>query len=205
MRTKQLHRQGGDVVVVASLNLRNDLPINAECMFHRTNPSCSMSLEADNMTFNYFTTVCFWKWADCEFIDAISGLTHSSLVRVKVCITVRRGFHWFSGRSQDSYAISQTTRGTLVSDFYGIAQDDSDPSTANTTKPTKYALGYLNFFLESPGRVHWYQWGIQTLPDRRQEVLQNQPGTWTPNSGKLGLLKINQGGFMNTTKLCWVV
>ncbi|MFA0544547.1 DUF4842 domain-containing protein, partial [Vibrio sp. 10N.222.52.B7] len=49
---KEVASPGGDLVVVASLNLKNDLPINAECMFHRTNPSCSPSLESEQMTFS---------------------------------------------------------------------------------------------------------------------------------------------------------
>ncbi|PMO46317.1 LruC domain-containing protein [Vibrio splendidus] len=127
---KEVASPGGDLVVVASLNLKNDLPINAECMFHRTNPSCSPSLESEQMTFSI----------SLPFASG-SEPTVSSLVPLS-------GFDPFifgPGEGQyhgDSFTSSPgkdleihtadfppTTRGTLVSDFYGIAQDDSDPSS----------------------------------------------------------------------------
>nr|WP_235690484.1 LruC domain-containing protein [Aliivibrio fischeri] len=49
---KSIASPGGDLVVVASLNLREDIIINEECKFHRTNPSCSASLESEQMTFS---------------------------------------------------------------------------------------------------------------------------------------------------------
>ena len=135
---KEVASPGGDLVVVASLNLKNDLPINAECMFHRTNPSCSPSLESEQMTFSI----------SLPFASG-SEPTVSSLVPLS-------GFDPFifgPGEGQyhgDSFTSSPgkdleihtadfppTTRGTLVSDFYGIAQDDSDPSSNKYYRTTQ--------------------------------------------------------------------
>ena len=135
---KQIASPGGDLVVVASLNLKNDLPIHGECMFHRTNPSCSPSLESEQMTFSI----------SLPFI-AGSEPTVSSLMPLS-------GFDPFifgAGEGQyhgDSFATSPgkdleihtadfppTSRGTLVSDFYGIAQDDSDPSSDKYYRTTQ--------------------------------------------------------------------
>lgn len=135
---KEVASPGGDLVVVASLNLKNDLPINAECMFHRTNPSCSPSLESEQMTFSI----------SLPFASG-SEPTVSSLVPLS-------GFDPFifgPGEGQyhgDSFISSPgkdleihtadfppTTRGTLVSDFYGIAQDDSDPSSNKYYRTTQ--------------------------------------------------------------------
>lgn len=135
---KEVASPGGDLVVVASLNLKNDLPINAECMFHRTNPSCSSSLESEQMTFSI----------SLPFASG-SEPTVSSLVPLS-------GFDPFifgPGEGQyhgDSFTSSPgkdleihtadfppTTRGTLVSDFYGIAQDDSDPSSNKYYRTTQ--------------------------------------------------------------------
>lgn len=135
---KEVASPGGDLVVVASLNLKNDLPINAECMFHRTNPSCSPLLESEQMTFSI----------SLPFASG-SEPTVSSLVPLS-------GFDPFifgPGEGQyhgDSFTSSPgkdleihtadfppTTRGTLVSDFYGIAQDDSDPSSNKYYRTTQ--------------------------------------------------------------------
>ncbi|MEZ9159774.1 LruC domain-containing protein [Vibrio lentus] len=135
---KEVASPGRDLVVVASLNLKNDLPINAECMFHRTNPSCSPSLESEQMTFSI----------SLPFASG-SEPTVSSLVPLS-------GFDPFifgPGEGQyhgDSFTSSPgkdleihtadfppTTRGTLVSDFYGIAQDDSDPSSNKYYRTTQ--------------------------------------------------------------------
>tara|TARA_B100001059_G_scaffold122091_1_gene122089 strand:- start:329 stop:2437 length:2109 start_codon:yes stop_codon:yes gene_type:complete len=135
---KAVASPGGDLVVVASLNLRNDLPINAECMFHRTNPSCSPTLESDQMTFSI----------SLPFISG-NEPTVSSLMPLS-------GFDPFifgPGEGQyhgDSFTTSPgkdleihtadfppTSRGTLVSDFYGIAQDDSDPSSDKYYRTTQ--------------------------------------------------------------------
>ena len=135
---KNVASPGGDLVVVASLNLKNDLPIHGECMFHRTNPSCSPSLESEQMTFSI----------SLPFI-AGSEPTVSSLMPLS-------GFDPFifgSGEGQyhgDSFVtppgkdleihtadFPPTSRGTLVSDFYGIAQDDSDPSSDKYYRTTQ--------------------------------------------------------------------
>lgn len=135
---KEVASPGGDLVVVASLNLKNDLPINAECMFHRTNPSCSPSLESEQMTFSISLPFASGSEPTVGSLVPLSGFDP---------------FIFGPGEGQyhgDSFTSSPgkdleihtadfppTTRGTLVSDFYGIAQDDSDPSSNKYYRTTQ--------------------------------------------------------------------
>ncbi|MDP2490654.1 LruC domain-containing protein [Vibrio splendidus] len=135
---KEVASPGGDLVVVASLNLKNDLPINAECMFHRTNPSCSPSLESEQMTFSISLPFASGSEPTVSSLMPLSGFDP---------------FIFGPGEGQyhgDSFTSSPgkdleihtadfppTTRGTLVSDFYGIAQDDSDPSSNKYYRTTQ--------------------------------------------------------------------
>ncbi|MEZ9701435.1 LruC domain-containing protein [Vibrio sp. 10N.261.46.E12] len=135
---KSVASPGGDLVVVASLNLKNDLPIHGECMFHRTNPSCSPSLEADQMTFSISLPFASGSEPTVSSLMPLSGFDP---------------FIFGPGEGQyhgDSFATSPgkdleihtadfppTSRGTLVSDFYGIAQDDSDPSSDKYYRTTQ--------------------------------------------------------------------
>ncbi|UOE82540.1 LruC domain-containing protein [Vibrio splendidus] len=135
---KEVASPGGDLVVVASLNLKNDLPINAECMFHRTNPSCSPSLESEQMTFSISLPFASGSEPTASSLMPLSGFDP---------------FIFGPGEGQyhgDSFTSSPgkdleihtadfppTTRGTLVSDFYGIAQDDSDPSSNKYYRTTQ--------------------------------------------------------------------
>ncbi|MEC4728104.1 LruC domain-containing protein [Shewanella sp. D64] len=121
---------GQDLVVVASLNLRNDIPINPECLFHRTNPTCGASLEAEQMTFSIslpfnvgdepsVSSVMPLGGYDPFIFGPGEGLYHGS------------SFSSPPGKELEIHTADfpPTTRGTLVSDYYGIAQDDSDPTS----------------------------------------------------------------------------
>ncbi|MFA0627693.1 LruC domain-containing protein [Vibrio sp. 10N.222.49.A3] len=135
---KSVASPGGDLVVVASLNLKNDLPINGECMFHRTNPSCSLTLEADQMTFSISLPFASGNEPTASSLMPLSGFDP---------FIFGAGAGYYHG---DSFSTSPgkdleihtadfppTSRGTLVSDFYGIAQDDSDPSSDKYYRTTQ--------------------------------------------------------------------
>lgn len=118
-----------DVIVVASLNLLNDIPINGECIFHRTNPNCSASLESDQMTFSIslpFNTgsepsvsAINISGYDPFIFAAGQGLFHGT------------SFSSSPGKNLEIHTADfpPTSRGTLVSAFYNHAQDNSDPLT----------------------------------------------------------------------------
>ena len=135
---KNVASPGGDLVVVASLNLKNDLPIHGECMFHRTNPSCSPMLEADQMTFSISLPFASGSEPTVSSLMPLSGFDP---------FIFGAGSGYYHG---DSFSTSPgkdleihtadlppTSRGTLVSDFYGIAQDDSDPSSDKYYRTTQ--------------------------------------------------------------------
>ncbi|WP_032554475.1 LruC domain-containing protein [Vibrio splendidus] len=135
---KSVASPGGDLVVVASLNLRNDIPINDECMFHRTNPSCNPSLESDQMTFSIslpfndddqptVSSLLPLSGFDPFIFGPGEGYYHGS------------SFTGSPGKDLEIHTadLPPTSRGTLVSDFYGVAQDDSDPSSGKYYRTTQ--------------------------------------------------------------------
>ncbi|MCE7566995.1 LruC domain-containing protein [Aliivibrio fischeri] len=134
---KSIASPGGDLVVVASLNLREDIIINEECKFHRTNPSCSASLESEQMTFSIslpfndgsepsVSSLLPLNGADPFIFAAGYGLYHGD------------SFSTAPGTDLEIHTADfpPTSKGTLVSSFYGIAQDDSDPATSKYYRTT---------------------------------------------------------------------
>ncbi|MDD9156757.1 LruC domain-containing protein [Aliivibrio sp. S4TY2] len=134
---KSVASPGGDLIVVASLNLRDDIIINEECKFHRTNPSCSASLESEQMTFSIslpfnagsepsVSSLLPLNGADPFIFAAGYGLYHGD------------SFSTAPGTDLEIHTAGfpPTTRGTLVSSFYGIAQDDSDPAASKYYRTT---------------------------------------------------------------------
>lgn len=128
----------GDLIVVASLNLRDDIIINEECKFHRTNPSCSASLESEQMTFSIslpfnsgsepsVVSLTPLGAADPFIFGAGQGLYHGD------------SFSSPPGKELEIHTADfpPTTRGTLVEGFYGIAQDDSDAASTKYYRTTE--------------------------------------------------------------------
>ncbi|OEF21009.1 LruC domain-containing protein [Vibrio splendidus 5S-101] len=125
---KNVASPGGDLVVVASLNLKNDLPIHGECMFHRTNPSCSPKLEADQMTFSISLPFASGSEPTVSSLMPLSGFD-PFIFGAGPGYYHGDSFSTSPGKDLEIHTadLPPTSRGTLVSDFYGIAQDDSDP------------------------------------------------------------------------------
>jgi len=126
---KSIASPGGDLVVVASVNLLDDIPIHGECIYHRTNPSCNLALESSQMTFSVSLpfndgsepTVASLLPLDAHdpFIFASGeGSYHGEVFTVP------------PGKDLEIHTADfpPTSRGTLVSTFYEQADDRSDPS-----------------------------------------------------------------------------
>ncbi|OCH13690.1 MULTISPECIES: LruC domain-containing protein [unclassified Aliivibrio] len=135
---KSVLSPGGDLIVIASLNLLNDIPINAECQFHRTNPNCSASLESEQMTFSI--SLPFNEGDE----PSVSSLLPLNGFDPFIFAPGHGSYHG------DSFSVAPgneleihtagfppTSRGSLVDDFYGIAQDDSDPTNNKYYRTTE--------------------------------------------------------------------
>ncbi|MEZ9482033.1 LruC domain-containing protein [Vibrio splendidus] len=135
---KNVASPGGDLVVVASLNLKNDLPIHGECMFHRTNPSCSPKLEADQMTFSISLPFASGSEPTVSSLMPLSGFD-PFIFGAGPGYYHGDSFSTSPGKDLEIHTadLPPTSRGTLVSDFYGIAQDDSDPSSDKYYRTTQ--------------------------------------------------------------------
>ncbi len=134
---KDIASPSGDLVVVASLNLLNDIPINGECQFHRTNPSCSASLESEQMTFSI--SLPFNEGSE----PSVSSLMPLNGGDPFIFGPGHGSYHGDSfttspGKELEIHTsdFPPTTRGTLVGDFYGTADDDSDSTSSKYYRTT---------------------------------------------------------------------
>lgn len=186
---KSVASPGGDLVVVASTNLKGDIPINPECGFHRTNPSCSISLESTEMTFSISLPFKSGSEPSVSSFPTLSGFDPF--------IFAGGGYHGDSfttppGKDIEIHTadFAPTSRGTSVSGFYGTADDDSDAATSKYYRTSgnlpwgiiipsswNHPSEYIDVSIAYPDFAEWAESGGSSKP-----TWYNNPdasNTWT--------------------------
>lgn len=116
----------GDLVVIASADLKEAIYIDPECVYHRTNPSCSLALESNELTYNVSLT---FK-ADAQPDAAMASLmgSHDPFIFAAGKGTYHGDMFTTPGKELEIHTagFGPTTQGTLVDSHVNTYDDASD-------------------------------------------------------------------------------